>query len=88
MLNPKPLAVGLDTAFVIDETASGNTEEIWPDKYGRVRSVFIGIGKLNTPAGFGSCKAGPAGRGVISGFARVGDEVVISFLHGDPHAPS
>ncbi len=31
---------GLQSAFVIDETPSGNSEEIWPDKYGRVRVRF------------------------------------------------
>ena len=36
----KPVVHGLQTAFVIDESPSGNTEEIWPDKYGRVRVRF------------------------------------------------
>jgi type VI secretion system secreted protein VgrG len=31
---------GLQTAFVIDESASGNSEEIWPDKFGRIRVRF------------------------------------------------
>ncbi|HEX4808049.1 MAG TPA: type VI secretion system tip protein TssI/VgrG, partial [Bryobacteraceae bacterium] len=37
---PKPVVYGLQTALVVDETESGNSEEIWPDKYGRVRVRF------------------------------------------------
>ena len=35
-----PAIHGLQTAFVIDESPSGNSEEIWPDKFGRVRVRF------------------------------------------------
>ena len=36
----RPAVHGLQTAFVIDESPSGNAEEIWPDKFGRVRVRF------------------------------------------------
>jgi len=87
MLNPKPVAVGLDTAFVIDETASGNTEEIWPDKYGRVRVRFHWDREAKY-ACWVRVVQGWAGRAWgHQWIPRVGDEVVISFLHGDPDCP-
>jgi type VI secretion system secreted protein VgrG len=81
-ITPKPTVAGLQTAVVIDGGGDGTTDE-----YGRV--------KLKFPwdrDGGGSCfvrvATGSAGNGwgMIS-LPRVGDEVVVSFIDGDPDRP-
>jgi type VI secretion system secreted protein VgrG len=83
---PKPLIQGPHTAFVVDENEP-NTEEIWPDKYGRVRVQFLWDRKAKY-----SCwlrVAQPwAGRGWgHQWIPRVGDEVLVDFVEGDPDQP-
>jgi type VI secretion system secreted protein VgrG len=86
-LNPKPVAYGLDTAFVIDETASGNTEEIWPDKYGRVRVRFHWDRESKYACWVRVVQSWAGRAWGHQWIPRVGDEVVVSFLHGDPDCP-
>ena len=78
---------GLQTATVIDESPSGNTEEIWPDKYGRVR-VRFGWDREAKYACWVRVVQPWAGKswGQLW-IPRVGDEVAITFLEGDPDCP-
>nr|WP_199039240.1 type VI secretion system tip protein TssI/VgrG [Dyella sp. ASV24] len=83
----KPTIVGLQTAVVAGDTA----EDIAVDKNGRVQVIFH-WNKLDKPNGRQSCPvrvASPwAGKswGAVS-IPRVGQEVVVSFLEGDPDRP-
>ncbi len=84
---PKPLIHGLQTAKVVDESDPGDTEEIWPDKYGRVRCRFPWDRE-----GKSACwvRVTQQRAGKSWGFIwipRVGDEVVISYVDGDPDHP-
>ena len=84
---PKPSVQGPQSARVVDESSNGATEEIWPDKYGRVRVRFPWDRK-----GVYSCwvrvaqpRAGKSWGHIW--IPRVGDEVLIAFLEGDPDCP-
>lgn len=84
----KPKVVGLQTAIV---TGSETDEDIAVDKYGRVQVTFH-WNKPDKPNAKSSCPvrvASPwAGKnwGAVS-IPRVGQEVVVSFLEGDPDRP-
>jgi type VI secretion system secreted protein VgrG len=84
---PKPLIHGIQTAVVVGPSG----EEIYTDEYGRVkvkfhwdrsleaddkRSCWIRVATPWASAGFG-----------FSALPRVGDEVVVTFLEGDPDQP-
>jgi type VI secretion system secreted protein VgrG len=87
---PKPTIQGPQTARVVDETnsASGTpSEEIWPDKFGRVRVRFPWDRE-----GKHSCWVRVAQHWAGKGWGqqwipRVGDEVIVTFLEGDPDCP-
>ena len=87
---PKPIIQGPQTARVVDETnsASGTpSEEIWPDKFGRVRVRFPWDRE-----GKHSCWVRVAQHWAGKGWGqqwipRVGDEVIVTFLEGDPDCP-
>lgn len=87
---PKPTIQGPQTARVVDETnsASGTpSEEIWPDKFGRVRVRFPWDRE-----GKHSCWVRVAQHWAGKGWGqqwipRVGDEVIVDFLEGDPDCP-
>ncbi len=83
----KPVVEGLQTAFVVGPQG----REIYTDRYGRVKvqfhwdrqgsdddksSCWIRVGQLWASKGFGA-----------QFIPRVGDEVVIAFLEGDPDRP-
>ena len=86
-VTPRPVIHGAQTAVVTGPAG----EEIFPDKYGRVKiqfhwdregkkdensSVWVRVGALHA--------------GLEQGFSvvpAVGDEVVVTFLHGDPDQP-
>jgi type VI secretion system secreted protein VgrG len=86
---PKPIISGLQSAKVVDESdPSGEpSEEIWPDKYGRVRVRFPWDpdSKFSCWVRVTQHRAGKSG-GFIW-IPRVGDEVVVAFLEGDPDCP-
>ena len=84
---PKPVVHGLQTALVIDETESGQTEEIWPDKFGRVRVRFPWDreGKYACWLRVVQPWAGKSWGQLW--LPRTGDEVAVSFLEGDPDCP-
>ena len=86
-VTPKPVIAGSQTALVVGKAG----EEIWTDKYGRVKVQFHWDqqGKRDENS---SCwirvAQGWAGKGWGSQFLpRIGHEVIVSFLHGDPDYP-
>ncbi|HEV2854765.1 MAG TPA: type VI secretion system tip protein TssI/VgrG [Thermoanaerobaculia bacterium] len=83
----KPVIPSTQTALVVGKSG----EEIWTDKYGRVKVQFHWdqLGKKNEES---SCwirvAHGWAGKGWGQMFLpRIGQEVVVSFLEGDPDRP-
>ena len=83
----KPIVAGTETAIVVGK----KDEEIWTDKYGRVKVQFHWDrdGKKNENS---SCWVRVAqvwaGKGWGSLFIpRVGTEVIVSFINGDPDRP-
>jgi type VI secretion system secreted protein VgrG len=84
---PKPVIHGSQTAVVVGPAG----EEIWPDKYGRVKVQFHWDreGKRDDKSScWIRCAQTSAGKGWGSMFIpRVGQEVVVSYLEGDPDLP-
>ncbi|MES2740892.1 MAG: type VI secretion system tip protein TssI/VgrG [Pseudomonadota bacterium] len=83
----KPVVQGPQTAIVVGKAG----EEIWTDKYGRVKVQFH-WDRLGQDDERSSCwvrvAQGWAGKGWGAMFIpRVGMEVVVSFLEGDPDRP-
>ncbi|KQV33804.1 type VI secretion system Vgr family protein [Massilia sp. Root335] len=83
----KPFVQGPQTAMVVGKAG----EEIWTDKYGRIKVQFHWdrLGKADEAS---SCwvrvQQGWAGKGWGMMFVpRIGMEVVVSFLEGDPDRP-
>ena len=86
-LTPKPVVHGSQTAVVVGPSG----EEIYPDKYGRVKVQFFWDreGKKDDKSScWIRCMVPSAGRnwGFMS-IPRVGQEVVVSYLEGDPDRP-
>jgi type VI secretion system secreted protein VgrG len=94
-VTPKPFVQGPQTAVVVGKSqgqssgdgGSGDGEEIWVDKYGRVIVLFPWDRKTDC-----SCwvrvsqeRAGE-GWGSVN-IPRVGQEVIVSFIEGDPDRP-
>ncbi|WCM98404.1 type VI secretion system tip protein VgrG [Acidovorax sp. GBBC 1281] len=83
----KPRTTGPQTAVVVGPPG----EEIWPDQYGRVKVQFHWdrIGAMNENS---SCWVRVSSSWAGSGFGavfipRIGHEVVVDFLNGDPDYP-
>lgn len=87
LVHKKPLIHGVQTAIVTGKTG----EEIWTDKYGRVKvqfhwdrlgkkdensSLFIRISNTWAGAQWGQIQ-----------IPRIGQEVIVSFIEGDPDRP-
>lgn len=86
-VTPKPLMRGTQTATVVGKSG----EEIWTDKYGRVKIQFHWDreGKRDENSSLWVRVATPmAGKtwGMIH-IPRIGHEVVVDFLEGDPDRP-
>ncbi len=83
----KPVVQGPQTAMVVGKAG----EEIWTDKYGRVKVQFHWdrLGKEDeTSSCWVRVSQSWAGKGWGSMFIpRIGMEVVVSFLEGDPDRP-
>ncbi|RUO91788.1 type VI secretion system tip protein VgrG [Corallococcus sp. AB018] len=84
---PRPVMVGAQTALVVGKSG----EEIWTDKYGRVKVQFHwdqqGQSDENSSCWIRVAQ-GWAGKSFGSMFLpRVGQEVLITFLEGDPDRP-
>jgi type VI secretion system secreted protein VgrG len=87
-LTPKPAVAGPQTALVVGDGSDG---DIIPDKYGRVNVQFYWdrLGKKNGQSSCWVRVASPSagnGWGMIS-LPRLGQEVVVDFLEGDPDQP-
>lgn len=83
----KPVIQGSQTAVVVGPPG----EEIYPDKYGRVKVQFFWdrYGKKDDKSScWVRCMQASAGRkwGFMS-IPRVGQEVIVSYLEGDPDRP-
>jgi len=86
-LTPKPIVQGPQTAVVVGPAG----EEIYPDKYGRVKVQFHWdrLGKKNENSSCWVRVSQPwAGKnwGAIN-IPRIGQEVIVEFLEGDPDRP-
>jgi len=83
----KPKMTGPQTAMVVGK----NGEEIWTDKYGRVKVLFhwdrVGEGDEKSSCWIRVSQSW-AGKGWGSmQIPRIGQEVLVDFLHGDPDQP-
>jgi len=87
-ITPKPLIQGPQTAIVTGPAG----EEIHTDKYGRIKVLFhwdrYGKADENSSCWLRVSQAGWAGKnwGAMS-IPRVGQEVIVEFLEGDPDLP-
>ena len=86
-VTPKPLVQGPQTAIVIGPAG----EEIWTDKYGRVKVQFHWdrLGKRDENSSCWVRVSHPwAGKGWGAvAIPRIGQEVIVEFLEGDPDRP-
>lgn len=82
-VTPKPIVPGVQTAKVVGEAG----EEITCDKYGRVKVQFHWDRKKKQSCWIrvASVWAGKSWGGIY--IPRIGDEVVVDFLEGDPDRP-
>jgi type VI secretion system secreted protein VgrG len=84
---PKPIVHGPQTAVVVGESG----EEIWTDKYGRVKVEFHWDRRDNdneTSSCWVRVSQGWAGKKWGMQFLpRMGQEVIVEFLEGDPDQP-
>jgi len=83
----RALVHGLQPALVIDDSPSGNTEEIWPDKYGRVKVRFYWDREAKYACWVRVVQPWAGKSWGQQWIPRVGDEVAISFMEGDPDCP-
>ncbi len=86
-LTPKPIVQGPQTAVVVGPAG----EEIYPDKYGRVKVQFFWdrLGKKDENSSCWVRVSQPWGGknwGAIN-IPRIGQEVIVEFLEGDPDRP-
>ncbi|HEX8593002.1 MAG TPA: type VI secretion system tip protein TssI/VgrG [Pseudomonas sp.] len=87
----KPVVQGPQTALVVGKSAEGSDEEIWTDALGRIKVQFH-WDRLGVSDEASSCWVRVAqtwaGKGWGAIFIpRVGMEVVVSFLEGNPDRP-
>jgi len=84
---PKPAVTGPQTAFVTGPSG----EEIWTDEHGRVKVQFhwdrVGAEDENTTCWLRVSEAWAGGQWGTSFLPRIGHEVIIDFLEGDPDRP-
>lgn len=86
-VHPHPGARGIQTARVIDNTPSGNSEEIWPDKYGRVLVRFPWDREAKYFCWLRVIQPWAGKSWGQQWIPRIGDEVAVIFLEGDPDVP-
>jgi type VI secretion system secreted protein VgrG len=80
----KPIAHGLQPAVVVTDSSG---EEIWPDKYGRIKVAFPwDLTKTNT-CWLRVIQPWAGKQWGQQWIPRVGDEVLVSFIEGDPDMP-
>jgi type VI secretion system secreted protein VgrG len=88
LVTPRPIVHGPQTAVVVGDSSKGN---ISTDEFGRVRVEFHwdrrDLGNLNSSCMVRVSQAW-AGNGWGAQFLpRIGDEVIVEFLEGDPDRP-
>jgi len=86
LLTPRPRVVGCETARVLGPSG----EEIWTDKHGRIKLHFPWDrdAEDDTQAPWVRVAQAASGKGFGALFLpRVGDEVVIAYINGDPDRP-
>jgi type VI secretion system secreted protein VgrG len=93
----KPFVQGPQTATVVgkssdedsadDENAGGDGEEIWVDKWGRVLVLFPWDRKKATSCWMRVSQDWAGAAWGMINIPRVGQEVIVSFLEGDPDRP-
>lgn len=86
-LTPRPRIAGSQTAIVTGKSG----EEIWTDKYGRVKVQFhwdqLGAKDENTTCWIRVAQSWAGKSWGAWTLPRIGQEVVVSFLDGDPDRP-
>jgi type VI secretion system secreted protein VgrG len=86
-VTPKPVIQGPQTAIVVGKSG----EEIWPDKYGRVKVLFhwdrYGKADENSSCWIRVAQMWAGKRWGAMHLPRVGQEVLVEFLEGDPDQP-
>jgi type VI secretion system secreted protein VgrG len=86
-LTPKPIISGPQTAIVVGKAG----EEIWTDQYGRVKVQFhwdrVGKSNENSSCWVRVAQLWAGGRWGGIHIPRVGQEVIVEFLEGDPDRP-
>ncbi len=87
LVTPKPIVNGVQTAVVVGKAG----EEIWVDNYGRVKVQFfwdrLGQNDENSSCWVRVSQAWAGkGWGWVS-LPRIGQEVIVDFLEGDPDRP-
>jgi type VI secretion system secreted protein VgrG len=86
-LTPKPLISGPQTAIVVGKAG----EEIWTDQYGRVKVQFhwdrLGKSDENSSCWVRVAQVWAGGRWGAMHIPRIGQEVIVEFLEGDPDRP-
>jgi type VI secretion system secreted protein VgrG len=88
VVTPKPLIGGIQTAVVVGSSG----EEIYPDQYGRIKVQFYWdrLGKNDEKSScWVRCAQSWAGTGAwgVLFIPRIKDEVVVTFLEGNPDRP-
>ena len=86
-ITPKPFVQGPQPALVVGKTG----EEIWVDKYGRVIVQFywdrLGQKNENSSCWIRTSQPWAGGNWGAMWIPRIGQEVLVSFLEGDPDRP-
>ena len=86
-MTPKPVVQGPQTAVVVGKSG----EEIWTDKYGRVKVQFhwdrYGKSDENSSCWVRVAQVWAGKRWGAIHIPRIGQEVIVDFLEGDPDAP-
>src|SRR5262249_34722368 len=84
---PRPMIRGTQTAVVVGSSG----EEIWPDKYGRIKVQFywdrLGKNDENSSCWIRCAQARTGATWGVLFIPRIGQEVVVSFLEGNPDRP-
>jgi type VI secretion system secreted protein VgrG len=87
VVTPKPMIRGTQTAVVVGSSG----EEIWPDKYGRIKVQFywdrLGTNDENSSCWIRCAQPWTGSTWGVLFLPRMGQEVVVSFLEGNPDEP-
>lgn len=86
-ITPKPTVRGPQTAMVVGKSG----EEIWTDKYGRVKVQFhwdrLGKNDENSSCWLRVAQIWAGKQWGAMHIPRIGQEVIVDFLEGDPDSP-